>query len=150
MAKRDLNLEDILKEYDPNAPKEPEQAAPDAAPKPEQTGTPLTQPVTRPITPQTRKRRQDKLHRRAPADTFKPSDVKKPEVSFINSAAAIEAAQRAKMNPEQEKPQANYDTVVMKRPAPDVDYQPMIRKMSNSTRAKEMQSKKRRRHVQFT
>ena len=58
MAKRDLNLEDILKEYDPNAPKEPEQAAPDAAPKPEQTGTPLTQPVTRPITPQTRKRRQ--------------------------------------------------------------------------------------------
>ena len=54
MAKRDLNLEDILKEYDPNAPKEPEQAAPDAAPKPEQTGTPLTQPVTRPITPQTR------------------------------------------------------------------------------------------------
>lgn len=150
MAKRDLNLEDILKEYDPNAPKEPEQAAPDAAPRPEQTGTPLTQPVTRPITPQTRKRRQDKLHRRAPADTFKPSDVKKPEVSFINSAAAIEAAQRAKMNPEQEKPQANYDTVVMKRPAPDVDYQPMIRKMSNSTRAKEMQSKKRRRHVQFT
>ena len=54
------------------------------------------------------------------------------------------------MHPEQEKPQANYDTVVMKRPAPDVDYQPMIRKMSNSTRAKEMQSRKRRRHVQFT
>ena len=149
MSKRDLNLEDILKEYDPNAPVEAAEAPGDAAPGPAQSGTAPTPPEEKPAA-QSRKPRQDKLNRRAPANSVKPSDIKKPEVSFINSAAAIEAAQRAKMHPEQEKPQANYDTVVMKRPAPDVDYQPMIRKMSNSTRAKEMQSRKRRRHVQFT
>lgn len=88
--------------------------------------------------PVRKKKQNTSLRRPTPANEIKPADIKKPEVSFMNSVAAIEAAQKA-MPPSHEK---SYDTVVMPKLRAD-EYQPNIRKMSDSTRAKELQSKKR-------
>ncbi len=154
MAKKQISLDDILDEYG-NATKRSH--ASDAKldeilgvktaekPKPaaeKKTGTAGQPPVTKPAI----RKQPAASHRGRPANAYKPSDIKKPEVSFMHSVAAIEAAQRAKMHPNTETAEksAGYDTVVRTRTAAEEEaYQPKIRKMADSTRAKEMREKKR-------
>ena len=75
--------------------------------------------------------------RAEPVRTVTPADIKKPQVSFMNSIANVEAeaaAQRAAASTSQA-----YDHAVLVSDAEESNsYRPKIRRMSDSTRAKEL------------
>lgn len=85
-----------------------------------------------------KRKKDDALRRSEPANDFKPSDVRRPEVSFMNSVAAMEAAQRAKMRPDTPIPEdpVYYDDAVVTSSG-GTHYEPNIRPMQHSTRARE-------------
>lgn len=82
------------------------------------------------------------LRKPNPADDFKPSDLSRSKVSFVNSEAMneIRSSKKGKAN--------GYDSAVLKHRI-ESDHMPKIRRMTESTRAKEIESiknsKKRRR-----
>lgn len=165
MAKQDLSLDEILDKYEKSEthskasdakldeilsapvksaqePAPAQSAEPQAAPK--KNSAPEKPYKTDQYGNPIRKRsKSSNLRRKKAADAVKPADIKRPEVSFMNSVAAIEAVEHAKNSaPSHEK-----------QYAPDHadradDYQPNIRKMSDSTRAKEMRAKRRGRRNQ--
>lgn len=83
------------------------------------------------------------LRRPVPADEVKPSDIPRSKVSFVNSEAMSEIRAASQKNPLN-----GYDSAVMKNQISQ-DHTPKIRRMTESTRAKEIEviknSKKRRR-----
>lgn len=90
------------------------------------------------------------LRRPNPANDVKPSDLSRSKVSFVNSEAMneIRTASRNKTG------QTAYDSAVVKS-AVSSDHTPKIRRMTDSTRAKEIESikkskKRRRDSLSFT
>lgn len=90
------------------------------------------------------------LRRPNPADEVKPADLSRSKVSFVNSEAMneIRAASQNRTN------RSTYDGAVVKNQAGS-DHTPKIRRMTDSTRAKEIESikknkKRRRDSLSFT
>ena len=73
---------------------------------------------------------------------FEVSDINRPNVSFINSVREVSMNQ-ADLPPRPTDAIDGYDGAILTRQTSDEEYVPKVRKMSNSTRAKEMRSKKR-------
>lgn len=74
---------------------------------------------------------------------FAVSDINRPNVSYINSVKDIQI-NKADLPPRPTDSIDGYDgAVVTQNPSDDV-YTPKVRKMSNSTRAKEMRAKRRK------
>lgn len=76
---------------------------------------------------------------------FQVSDISRPNVSYINSVKEV------KKNPADLPPRPTdeikyYDGAVVTQNASDEEYAPKVRKMSDSTRAKEMRVKRRKRN----
>ncbi|MGN0613896.1 MAG: hypothetical protein ACI4JB_08360 [Porcipelethomonas sp.] len=96
------------------------------------------------------------LKRPAPShhySKFAVSNVTKPNVSYINSVKEVRKT-AADLPPRPTDAIDGYDGAVMLSQPPDDTYVPKVRKMSNSTRAKEMRDKrrkkKRRKQPDFT
>lgn len=109
-------------------------------PKKGKHGRPLkTDPYGNPI----RIRKQGgPLRSETPVQDVKPSDIRKPQVSFMNSIANLEPASRARWTGSATAQQ--YDHAVMQSEQSDEkQYEPKIRKMTDSTRAKERRSHRR-------
>lgn len=104
-----------------------------------------TDPYGNPI----RKRKKDApLRSETPVDTVTPADIRKPQVSFMNSVANLEPASRGQWTGATAQA---YDHAVLRDDAAQDDggkYSPKIRRMRDSTRAKELADKKRRRMTQ--
>ena len=102
-------------------------------------GRPLkTDPYGNPIrkkTPETPLRSQE------PEQTVKPSDIKKPQVSFLHSVATIEPSSRSRWSGTTSQA---YDHAVLREEGAETgDYSPKIRRMSDSTRAKELRRRRK-------
>ncbi len=127
------------KEYAENA-----EAKPKTAEKKQQSmtgkhGRPLkTDPYGNPI----RKKKKDApLRKPDPEQTVTPADIQKPQVSFLNSIANIEPASRSRWTGTTSQA---YDHAVMRDEGEsDGQYSPKIRRMSDSTRAKEIRKRRR-------
>ena len=78
------------------------------------------------------------LRRPNPANDFKPSDLSRSKVSFVNSSA-MNNLRSAKANDKT----AGYDNAFVTTTV-DSDYSPKIRRMSDSTRAKEIENIKKK------
>lgn len=105
-----------------------------------------TDPYGNPI----RKRKKDApLRSETPVDTVTPADIRKPQVSFMNSVATLEPASRSRWTGATSQA---YDHAVLRDDAAAVEgqsrYSPKIRRMRDSTRAKELADKKRKRTKQ--
>ncbi|MBQ8921480.1 MAG: hypothetical protein IJ060_04880 [Oscillospiraceae bacterium] len=86
-------------------------------------------------------RRQQR--RREPVRTTTPADIKKPQVSFMNSIAHVEAESLPKQNAGAASTAQAYDHAVLRNGADeDAQYSPKIRRMSDSTRAKELRRRR--------
>ncbi|MBQ3940460.1 MAG: hypothetical protein II723_05040 [Oscillospiraceae bacterium] len=83
-----------------------------------------------------------KKRSRQPVQDTKPSDIRKPQVSFMNSIANLEPASRARWTGSTTA-QAYDHAVMQSEQTPDKHYEPKIRKMTDSTRAKERRSHRR-------
>ena len=85
------------------------------------------------------------LRSETPVQDVKPSDIRKPQVSFMNSVANLEPASRARWTGSATAQQ--YDHAVMQSDktgqSDEKQYEPKIRKMADSTRAKERRSHRR-------
>lgn len=89
------------------------------------------------------------LRRPNPANDVKPSDLSRSKVSFVNSEAMSEIRSAS-----QNRQKVSYDSAVIRTPM-DSDHTPKIRRMTDSTRAKEIESikksrKRRRDSLSFT
>lgn len=104
-----------------------------------------TDPYGNPI----RKRKKDApLRSETPVDTVTPADIQKPQVSFMNSVATLEPAARSHWTGATAQA---YDHAVLRDDAAvegKSPYSPKIRRMRDSTRAKELAGRKRRRTSQ--
>lgn len=114
----------------------------DSPEKLSKNGKPLkTDPYGNPV----KKRKKDAPLRKAePVRTVTPADIQKPQVSFMNSIANLEPASRARWTGA--TTQQAYDHAVRsesKSSPEESDYQPKIRRMSDSTRAKELRKRRR-------
>lgn len=155
MPNKNLSLEDILNEYSPD--KNTSQSVRDgrletekllnSADKLSGNAQNITSETENDNLKSLRKHGKSRLsdgtlRRPNPADEFKPSDLSRSKVSFVNSEAMseIRAAQAKSLN--------GYDGAMMKNQV-NSDHTPKIRRMTDSTRAKEIESiknsKKRRR-----
>lgn len=147
-----LSLEDILDEYSPE--KDKSSAAGNGRLETEKllnsadrlSGNAQSQKTAEHDTVKTLRRHSRSgsdgmLRRPNPADDVKPADLSRNKVSFVNSDAMAEI--RAKSS----RP-SGYDSATVKNQAVS-DYTPKIRRMTDSTRAKEIEniknSRKRRR-----
>ena len=74
---------------------------------------------------------------------FAVSDINRPNVSYINSVTEVRK-NTADLPPRPTDLIEGYDGAVMTAQPPDETYVPKVRKMSNSTRAKEMRARKRK------
>ncbi|MGN1481896.1 hypothetical protein [Porcipelethomonas sp.] len=74
---------------------------------------------------------------------FAVSDINRPNVSYINSVKEV-SANKADLPPRPTDAIDGYDGAVVTRQSSDEEYVPKVRKMSNSTRAKEMRAKRRK------
>ncbi len=106
-----------------------------------------TDPYGNPI----RKRKQGApLRSRTPVDTVTPADIHKPQVSFMNSVANVEPAPRSAWTGATAHA---YDHAVL-REEHDEDgtsgYSPKIRRMRDSTRAKEKAAQKKKHRLSLT
>ncbi len=155
MPKRELSLEDILNEYSPEKDKsssvregrlETEKllnSADKLSAAPSETTSDKEPDNLKNLRKHGKSRLEEgPLRRPNPADEFKPSDLSRSKVSFVNSEAMseIRAAQAKSPN--------GYDGAMLKDQI-NSDHTPKIRRMTDSTRAKEIESiknsKKRRR-----
>lgn len=103
-------------------------------------GRPLkTDPYGNPV----RKKKKDTpLRSQDPVRTVTPADIQKPQVSFMNAIANLEPASRARWTGASTS-QA-YDHAVIRNPEEgESDYEPKIRRMSDSTRAKQLRKRRR-------
>ncbi len=102
-------------------------------------GRPLkTDPYGNPI----KKRKKDEpLRSQEPVKTTTPADIKKPQVSFMNSIATLEPASRARWTGGTTA-QAYDHAVIRSGGDSDAQYEPKIRRMSESTRAKQLRKRK--------
>ncbi|MBR4201476.1 MAG: hypothetical protein IKQ91_09455 [Oscillospiraceae bacterium] len=74
-----------------------------------------------------------------PEQTVKPGDIKKPQVSFMNSIAHVEAESLAQREHQAASTAQAYDhAVIVSDTDENGDYRPKIRRMNDSTRAKEL------------
>lgn len=105
-------------------------------------GRPLkTDPYGNPV----KKRKKDApLRKPEPVRDVTPADIRKPQVSFMNSIANLEPASRARWTGATTA-QA-YDHAFKREEAAtqDSEYQPKIRRMSDSTRARELRKRQRK------
>ena len=74
---------------------------------------------------------------------FAVSDINRPNVSYINSVKDIQI-NKADLPPRATDSIEGYDGAVVTQNTSDEVYVPKVRKMSNSTRAKEMRAKRRK------
>ena len=102
-------------------------------------GRPLkTDPYGNPI----KKKKKDKpLRSQEPVKTVTPADIHKPQVSFMNSIATLEPASRARWTGSTTS-QAYDHAVIRSGGDSGEQYEPKIRKMSESTRAKQLRKRK--------
>lgn len=105
-------------------------------------GRPLkTDPYGNPV----KKRKKDApLRKPEPVRTVTPADIQKPQVSFMNAIANLEPASRARWTGA--TTEQAYDHAVRSDTEPETqeaEYQPKIRRMSDSTRAKELRKRRR-------
>jgi len=78
-----------------------------------------------------------------PVRTTTPADIKKPQVSFMNSIAHVEPESLPKQNAGAASTAQAYDHAVLRGGADeDSQYSPKIRRMSDSTRAKELRRRR--------
>ncbi len=102
-----------------------------------------TDPYGNPI----RKRKQGApLRSKTPVNTVTPADICKPQVSFMNSVANMEPAARSAWTGATAHA---YDHAVLRDDNAEngtSKYSPKIRRMRDSTRAKEVASRKKKRH----
>lgn len=81
---------------------------------------------------------------------FQVSDVSRPNVSYINSVKEV-IKNPADLPPRATDGIRDYDGAVVTKDSSDEEYIPKVRKMSDSTRAKEMRSKrKKKKQPEFT
>lgn len=106
-----------------------------------------TDPYGNPI----RKRKQGApLRSRTPVDTVTPADIQKPQVSFMNSVANVEPASRSAWTGATAHA---YDHAILREDGAEEGtsgYSPKIRRMRDSTRAKELAGQKKRRRSKTT
>lgn len=76
---------------------------------------------------------------------FAVSDISRPNVSYINSVTEVRK-NTADLPPRPTDEIEGYDGAVMTTQPPDETYVPKVRKMSNSTRAKEMRARRRKKN----
>lgn len=76
---------------------------------------------------------------------FAVSDINRPNVSYINSVTEVRK-NTADLPPRPTDEIEGYDGAVMTTQPPDETYVPKVRKMSNSTRAKEMRARRRKKN----
>lgn len=84
------------------------------------------------------------LRRPNPADDVKPSDLARSKVSFVNSEAMAEIREASG-----KRTASGYDSAVMKNQI-ESDHTPKIRRMTDSTRAKEIDAIKKSRKKDVT
>ncbi|HAG13416.1 MAG TPA: hypothetical protein DCG49_06090 [Ruminococcus sp.] len=112
-----------------------EQQASEAEKKAESEKKPDTEPNAEQLSPKpaasdSTKRRKD------PVRTVTPADIKKPQVSFMNSIANVEAETLMKRS--SGATSQAYDHAVIVSDADEPEYRPKIRRMNDSTRAREL------------
>ena len=89
-----------------------------------------------------KKKKGTPLRRSEPEQSVTPADIQKPQVSFLNSIANIEPSSQVR-NAGTSTSEA-YDHAVIEDESDDVqEYTPKIRRMAESTRAKEIRGHKR-------
>ncbi|MDD6279577.1 MAG: hypothetical protein PUA81_07305 [Oscillospiraceae bacterium] len=163
MADSKLSLEDILNEYSPekDAPEKTNESRLETEKllnSAEKLSTPAVyeEVAANSINAQTTLRKHGNsglsdgtLRRPNPANDVKPSDLSRSKVSFVNSEAMseIRAASQAQQT-------AGYDSAEVRNTF-GADHTPKIRRMTDSTRAKEIESikksrKRRRDSLSFT
>ncbi len=76
--------------------------------------------------------------KREPVRTVTPADIKKPQVSFMNSIANVEPESLVQRESRVSATSQAYDHAVMVSDEESGEYSPRIRRMNDSTRAKEM------------
>ena len=76
---------------------------------------------------------------------FAVADINRPNVSYINSVTEVRKT-TADLPPRPTDLIDGYDGAIMTAQPPDDTYVPKVRKMSNSTRAKEMRARKRKKN----
>ena len=108
--------------------------------KDEQKSSPLKQaePVKVVKAPAPSDRAQSALRRKEPVRTVTPADIKKPQVSFMNSIANVEPESRAQRDAHVTATSKAYDHAVLVTEDENGEYRPKIRRMHDSTRAKEL------------
>lgn len=81
---------------------------------------------------------------------FQVSDISRPNVSYINSVKEV-VKNPADLPPRATDEIRDYDGAVVTKDSSDEEYIPKVRKMSDSTRAKEMRSRrKKKKQPEFT
>ena len=89
-----------------------------------------------------KKKKGSQLRKSEPEQSVTPADIQKPQVSFLNSIANIEPSSQVR-NAGTTTSEA-YDHAVIEEKEEDVqEYTPKIRRMTDSTRAKEIRGGKR-------
>lgn len=93
---------------------------------------------------------EESLMKKRPAPShqsgkFAVSDINRPNVSYINSVTEVRKTS-ADLPPRPTDLIEGYDGAVMRVQPPDDTYTPKVRKMSNSTRAKEMRARRRKKN----
>lgn len=124
-----------------NAPKMPSVESPTDAKKPEsvkETTNPLAQQEVKRIYSTPRPADPSQRRRREPVRTVTPADIKKPQVSFMNSIANVEPESLVQRDGHVSSTSQAYDHAVMVTDDESGEYRPKIRRMNDSTRAKEM------------
>lgn len=97
-----------------------------------------TEPVRTVVSPETGKRPDGARRNAEPAQSVKPKDIKKPQVSFMNSIAHVEAESLVQRDNQAPATSQAYDHAVIVSDSEETgDYRPKIRRMNDSTRAKE-------------
>lgn len=161
---KNYTLDDILNEYSGseknNAVKPPVNTAqPDSSKKIQDTGF-ISIPRKNSVPDQTitysldeivqinaPEKRPSPSHR---SGKFQVSDISRPNVSYINSVKEV-IKNPADLPPRATDRIRDYDGAVVTKDASDEEYIPKVRKMSDSTRAKEMRSKrKKKKQPEFT
>lgn len=104
---------------------------------------PLKQPKPREIKREPAPPRPGQRRKADPVRTVTPADIKKPQVSFMNSIAHVEPESLAQRETHVAATSQAYDHAVLVKEDENGEYRPKIRRMNDSTRAKEL----RRRQV---
>lgn len=154
---KNYTLDDILNEYSDKS--KPETASkPVPAPKLQDTG--LIKVAAKDVPDQTITYSLDDIpeinapeKRPSPSHKsgkFEVSDINRPNVSYINSVKDV-IKNPADLPPRPTDKIKDYDGAVLTKSSSDEEYIPKVRKMSDSTRAKEMRlRRKRKKQPEFT